>query len=114
MPDFDTRTPQEERNRGFRDRIALIARKVSRLLSAIKPRIRLIANRLRSLLMVSKLRILSMANALRRLLVASRVRTLLIGGWILLLAKVELVKKFSELPLFGVLGNSPNSFVNGP
>jgi Tol biopolymer transport system component len=84
MPDFDTRTPQEERNKPLRLRIALIASKLRTQLAAIKPRIPLIGNRVRSLLTASKVRVLSLAERLRSLLVATRLRTLLISGGILL------------------------------
>lgn len=86
MPDFDTRTPPEERKSTLRVRIASIASKLHTLLVATRPRMQLIANRLRSLLMASKRRILFMANTLRGSLMANRLRTLLIGGVLLLVA----------------------------
>jgi|SRR5215212_1899559 len=82
MPDFDTRTPQEERNRPLRLRIALIANKLRSLLTAIKVRIPLIANRVRSLLNASKGNLVLLAERLRSLLVATRLCTLLISGGI--------------------------------
>src|SRR5215212_10017002 len=84
MPDFDTRTPQEERNRPLRLRIALIANKLRTLLTANKVRIPLIANRVRGLLNASKGNLVLLAERLRSLLVVRRLRTLLIGGGILL------------------------------
>jgi len=64
MPDFDTRKPlgSNEPNR---------------------PRMALIANRLSSLLSAGKLRIPSMASTLSRSLIANRNRSLLIGGILL-------------------------------
>jgi hypothetical protein len=58
MPEFNTQTPRQERNR---------------------------PNRVRTLLIESKHRILLVSNKLRTLLVANRLRMLLIGGGILLL-----------------------------
>jgi Tol biopolymer transport system component len=61
MPDFDTRTSQESKERN-------------------RPRMTSIANRLSSLLSASKLRILSMASSVRLSLMANKLRSLLIGG----------------------------------
>ena len=84
MPDFDTRTPQEERDKPLRLRFALIASKLRTRLAAIKLRIPLIGNKVRSLLTASKVRVRLLAERLRSLLVATRLRTLLISGGILL------------------------------